>query len=128
MQNRELNELLCAAMINQDFCDILLSDPNLAIAGGYDGHAFHLSPEEHDLVTHIQAFDLADFAEQVSDWILRRARIHWAGAVVERNSSVQVVDRMGDFRLPTSKIGVEPIASNAGFYLNHSQHEFILPQ
>jgi hypothetical protein len=65
MQNRGLNELLCAAMINRNFCEILITDPSLALSEGYEGHVFNLAPEEYNLVTHIQAINLEDFAEQV---------------------------------------------------------------
>ncbi len=72
MQHRALNELLCAAMINQNFRETLLADPFLAVNEGYQDHHFALSQDEYDLVTHIRADSLESFAELVVDWMQKQ--------------------------------------------------------
>lgn len=69
MQHRALNELLSAAMINQDFRKTLLSDANLALSEGYGGYYFDLSRAEVDLVTSIEAENIEAFASVVVDWM-----------------------------------------------------------
>jgi hypothetical protein len=57
-----INRLLCAAVVNQNFRDLLLKDPQQALAQGYGGETFPLNAEELDLVFSIQADTLRDFA------------------------------------------------------------------
>jgi hypothetical protein len=66
---RGLNELLCAALINENFRSILLKDPIQAISLGYQGQHFTLNSEEYDLVVHICAQEIEDFAGQVFEWM-----------------------------------------------------------
>jgi hypothetical protein len=69
MKHTSLNQLLCAAAINRQFREVLLRDPAQALATGYQGQTFALSPEERQVVTGIQAEHLADFAAQVYGWM-----------------------------------------------------------
>jgi hypothetical protein len=69
MKYRVLNELFCAALINENFRNTLLNNPIDAINEGYDGHPFTLSESEFDLVVHIRATDLEDFSSQVYEWM-----------------------------------------------------------
>jgi hypothetical protein len=69
MNHKALNQLLCAATVNVRFRETLLRDPAQAIATGYFGHTFSLTPEERELVVGIQAQQLEDFAAQVYRWI-----------------------------------------------------------
>jgi len=69
MNHKSLNQLLCAATVNRRFCETLLHDPAQAVATGYLGQAFSLTPEERELVTGIQAQHLEDFAAQIYCWI-----------------------------------------------------------
>ncbi len=71
MQHKALNQLLCAATVNVQFRETLLHNPAQAIATGYLGHQFCLTPEERDMVLGIQAGGLEDFAAQVYHWISR---------------------------------------------------------
>jgi hypothetical protein len=64
-----LNQLLCAAVVNNQFRETLLRDPGKAIATGYLDHNFTLTPEERDLVIDIKAAKFEDFAAQVYDWV-----------------------------------------------------------
>ncbi len=69
MKHKSLNQLVCAATINGRFRETLLSDPARAIATGYFGHSFSLTPEEQELVVGIQAQRLEDFAAQIYHWL-----------------------------------------------------------
>jgi hypothetical protein len=61
-----LSRLLAAAVINQKFRDLLLTQPEEALRVGFQGETFQLSLEDHQRVLSIQARDLADFALQLS--------------------------------------------------------------
>lgn len=61
-QNREVNRLLSAAVVNRRFCTLLLADPSVALKAGYNGDAFHLSAEEASIIQSIHASTLQDFA------------------------------------------------------------------
>jgi hypothetical protein len=63
---REISRLLTAAIVNQSFCHLLLTNPASALAKGYNGEAFRLEREERDRVLSIQARSLADFALQLT--------------------------------------------------------------
>jgi hypothetical protein len=69
MKHKALNQLLCAATVNNRFRDTLLRNPSLAISTGYYEHSFALTQEERDMVTGIQAQRFEDFAAQVHSWI-----------------------------------------------------------
>jgi hypothetical protein len=63
---RELSRLLSAAVVNKKFCRLLLTDPEIALASGYNGESFRLAKEEHELIMSIRAQNLADFARQLT--------------------------------------------------------------
>jgi hypothetical protein len=63
---RGLSRLLTAAVINQRFRHLLLTNPETALAAGYNGESFSLANEEKDLVLSIHAKSLADFARQLT--------------------------------------------------------------
>jgi hypothetical protein len=69
MKHKALNQVLCAAVVNDRFRQTLLRDPAQAISGGYQGQNFALTSEERDLVTGIQARQLEDFANQIYHWV-----------------------------------------------------------
>ena len=61
-----ISRLLAAAVINKGFCDLLLSDPGLALAQGYQGEEFPLDFDQQALVLSIRADSLSDFALQIT--------------------------------------------------------------
>ncbi len=63
---RESSRILTAAVINQRFRNMLLTNPGQALASGYGGEAFHLGREEKDRVASIRASSLEDFAKQLT--------------------------------------------------------------
>jgi len=60
-----INRLLAAAVVNKNFRDLLLTDPGLALAQGYQDEIFSLDYQERSLVLSIQADNLRDFALQI---------------------------------------------------------------
>jgi hypothetical protein len=63
---QELSRLLTAAVVNQRFRQLLLTNPETALASGYNGESFSLANEEKDLILSIRAKSLADFAAQLT--------------------------------------------------------------
>ena len=61
----EISRVLTAAVVNEGFRKMLLSNPALALAKGYKGESFHLSTEEHSRLANIHASSLTDFAAQI---------------------------------------------------------------
>ena len=61
-----ISRVFAAAVVNQQFCDMLLQDPNMALQNGYLGETFSLSKEEQDLIVSIRANSLSDLAKQVN--------------------------------------------------------------
>ncbi len=62
---QEYSRLLTAAVVNQSFRRLLLTNPKQALASGYAGEAFHLGSEEQARVSAIRASSLEDFARQL---------------------------------------------------------------
>jgi hypothetical protein len=65
-----LSQVFAAAVVNQQFCNMLLQDPSIALQKGYLGQAFSLSKKEHDLITSIRAKSLSDLAKQINHSLL----------------------------------------------------------
>ena len=63
---QEFSRILTAAVINANFRQMLLSNPEKAIAVGYAGEVFQLGTEEKSKIAAIHADNLADFATQLS--------------------------------------------------------------
>ncbi len=63
----EINRVLAAAVVSRKFCALLLSDPAKAIAQGFAGEKFHLSPDEYNLILSAQRSSLAELAMQLSE-------------------------------------------------------------
>jgi len=69
MQDKVINQILCAALVNKNFQNILLADPVKATACGYLDHSFPLTSEERAMLSDIKANSFEDFASQVHNWI-----------------------------------------------------------
>jgi len=61
-----LSKLFEAAVVNRQFCQLLLSHPEMALQQGYLGNIFDLTLEEQALVVSIRASSLSDLAQQVT--------------------------------------------------------------
>jgi len=61
-----LRRLLAAAVVSDQFCQILLSEPEAALAGGYLGQTFTLTDRERTIIKNVRAKNLTDFAQKVN--------------------------------------------------------------
>jgi hypothetical protein len=64
--NLEVSRLLAAAVINPEFCQLLLDNPELAMDNGFQGENFLFTEGERDLILSIRADSLADLARQLA--------------------------------------------------------------
>ena len=61
-----LGHLFAAAVVNRQFREMLLEDPETALQRGYLGQRFNLSREERERLTSIRAQSLADLAKTIT--------------------------------------------------------------
>ncbi len=61
-----LGYLFAAAVVNRQFREMLLDDPEAALQRGYLGQRFNLSREERERLTSIRAQSLADLAKTIT--------------------------------------------------------------
>jgi hypothetical protein len=62
-----LNRLVAAAVVNQNFRDLLLTKPAQALTSGFQGEEFDLDSQDARIILSIQADTLSDFAQQLVD-------------------------------------------------------------
>jgi hypothetical protein len=67
--DREYSRILSAAVVNEKFRKLLLTNPEMAIRNGFGGEAFHLAKKEADQLSKIHAVTLADFAAQINQFV-----------------------------------------------------------
>lgn len=63
----EINRLLAAAIINRQFCSLLLKDPARALTEGFAGERFILSRDEQDFILSLRAASLQEFVARLCD-------------------------------------------------------------
>ena len=61
-----LSKLFEAAIVNNQFCQLLLSQPEAALQQGYLGDNFDLTLEEQTLIVSIRAKSLPELAQQIT--------------------------------------------------------------
>jgi len=61
-----LGHLFAAAVVNRQFREMLLDDPEAALQRGYLGEGFELSREERERLTSVRAQSLADLAKTLT--------------------------------------------------------------
>lgn len=61
-RNDELNRLLSAAVVSKSFRNMLLVNPEIAVASGYQGESFNLSDEDRSWLSSMRPTSLVDFA------------------------------------------------------------------
>ncbi len=85
----EMSRLISAALVDQGFCRLLLSNPLAALSRGYNGETFELSAVERSFVLSVQAESLTDFAarwvKQASEHSVKKdvprpVRYQWANS------------------------------------------------
>ena len=60
--NDEMNRLLCAAVVSKSFRSMLMANPEIAVASGYQGETFNLSDEDRSWLFSIRPANLIDLA------------------------------------------------------------------
>lgn len=75
----EFSRLLTAAVVNKQFCKLLLTNPSIALAKGYCGENFNFTKEEKQRVLSITASSIEDFAQQLIQEPTRAAIPAYAG-------------------------------------------------
>ena len=61
-----LGHLFAAAVVNRQFREMLLDDPEAALQRGYLGQRFNLSREERQRLISVRAQSLADLAKTIT--------------------------------------------------------------
>ncbi len=61
-RNDELNRLLCAAVVSKSFRNMLIANPEIAVASGYQGEKFNLCSEDQNWLYSIHPTNLVDLA------------------------------------------------------------------
>ena len=61
-----LHRLFAAAIVSDQFREALLSEPEMALAGGYLGQTFTLTDKERAIIKNVRAKTLTDFAQKVN--------------------------------------------------------------
>lgn len=65
-KEREYSRILTAAVVNEKFRKLLLTNPGVAIKNGFGGEAFHLGTDEANRIAAIRVSTLAEFARQMN--------------------------------------------------------------
>ena len=65
-QRNGLHRLFAAAVVNNQFRETLLREPETALANGYLGQPFVLSDQEKFILKSVRAQNLADLAQKVN--------------------------------------------------------------
>lgn len=73
----EINRLIAAAVIDRDFCRLLLSNPIRAIGQGYYGEHFQVSAETQEKLGTINAESLSEFARKITPCSESQASTFW---------------------------------------------------
>src|SRR5689334_6109733 len=63
--SKNINRLLCALVVSPCFRRLLFADPVAALAAGYNGEKFQLTPAEYAAVTSLKVTTVSDFAAQL---------------------------------------------------------------
>ena len=63
--SKNINRLISAAVVSARFQRQLLTDPVAALAAGYNGEKFQLTPVEYAAVTSLRVSTVRDFAAQL---------------------------------------------------------------
>jgi len=82
-----VNRLLAAAVISNQFCNLLLRDPARALQQGFAGEHFILSNAEQDFILSLHARSLQEFAANVCDHLSARYTVAQPSSVDETDES-----------------------------------------
>jgi hypothetical protein len=65
-KNTEISRILSAAVINENFCQLLLNSPIHAIESEFHDEYFNVNAQEKAKIEAIHASNLVDFATKIS--------------------------------------------------------------
>jgi len=65
VSDNAVNRLVAAAVVNQNFCNLLLTKPAQALTCGFQGEQFNLDSQDARIILSIQANSLSEFAQQL---------------------------------------------------------------
>ena len=71
-ENGEINRLLCAALVSEEFRNLLLENPTVALKNGYLGESFTFTRKERSAVLAIDAATLDEFTVRLMDHLNRQ--------------------------------------------------------
>jgi hypothetical protein len=80
----ELSRLLAAAVINPEFCRLLLDDPELALQKGFQGECFFFTENECNLILSIRSDSFSELANQLARTFTEKLQIQINPAVQAR--------------------------------------------
>jgi hypothetical protein len=66
MDRSGIHRVFTAAIVNSQFREKLLREPEMALASGYLGQTFALTDQERTIISNVRASDLTDFAQKVN--------------------------------------------------------------
>lgn len=85
-----LSRVFAAAVVNRQFCSLLLRDPASALRSGYQGQTFSLSSEEQKLLLSIRAITLSDLARQINLSLLQHPIMETGNPYLQRGIEIDV--------------------------------------
>ncbi len=72
MNQTDLDRLVCAGIVDQQFRALLVRDPLRAVEEGFYGEVFHLTEEERTLLASIHVSDFDEFVREIARWVLQQ--------------------------------------------------------
>jgi hypothetical protein len=74
VRHSEVGRLLNAAIVDRQFCDLLLTRPDLALTNGYEGEPFQFNSRERRFFLTTKSTSLADLAKRWIEFYYRNNR------------------------------------------------------
>jgi len=87
--SKNISRLLSAIVVSTRFRHLLMSDPVAALASGYNGEKFQLTPVEYAAVTSLHVDSASDFAAQLVD-ILQSGSLDSGHYPAEEQSDIHI--------------------------------------
>jgi len=72
MNQTDLDRLVCAGVVDEQFRAALVRDPQCAVEEGFYGEVFHLTEAERLLLASIHATDFDEFVREIARWVLHQ--------------------------------------------------------
>ncbi len=72
MNQTDLDRLVCAGVVDEQFRALLVRDPLRAVDEGFYGEVFHLTEPERALLAHIHASDFDELVREIARWVLQQ--------------------------------------------------------